>query len=37
MSKADKLFNAAKALNLGLIDWFQYFEMCREILTEEER
>jgi hypothetical protein len=30
------LQNAAEALRRGLIDWFRYFELCREILNEEE-
>lgn len=26
-----RLDNAAYALRMGLIDWFQYFEICREV------
>lgn len=38
MSQQDiALQNAAEELRRGWINWFQYFEMCREILTEEER
>lgn len=30
--KEQKLKNAATALNQGLIDWFQYFELIRKIV-----
>jgi len=38
MSQQDiALQNASDALRRGWIDWFRYFELCREILNEEER
>jgi len=30
-----KLQIAVEALKLGLIDWFQYFELCRKVEGDE--